>query len=329
MSPGSQHEIEHVPLAGGLGGVRLRCPATDLAATWAPGAGMLGCSLCRGATELLHVPGGAEAYARTGSTAGIPLLAPWANRLDGWSYAAAGRRVELQRDAPGIRTEQHGLPIHGLLGATRGWRVLQATASAAGARLVVAFDLGEHPDLLESFPFPHVLRYEATLVRRTVRIAVTLQAGTQGPVPVSFGFHPYLRVPGPREAWSVRCTMREHLLADGDGIPTGLREPAGLVAGPLGARSWDDGYVGLGDPPQFRLAGEGLAVDVVLEAGYPYAQLYAPPESPFICFEPMTAATSALTRGGSGLPLVAPGREFTASFSITIAAQRAAGEEQQ
>ncbi len=329
MTPGAGHEVETVALDGGLEGVTLRCPATGLAATWAPSAGMLGCALRKDAAELLHVPGGAAAYARTGATAGIPLLAPWANRLARLSYQAAGRRVELERDAPGIRTEEHGLPIHGLLGAARGWRVLEAEGSPAAARLTATFDLAEHPELLRSFPFPHVLRYEATLVASTVRIVVTLEAGMQGPVPVSFGFHPYLRVPGARERWSMRCTMGEHLPADGRGIPTGVREPTDIATGPVGDRTWDDGYAGPGGAPQFRLAGDGVALEVSLEAGYAYAQLYAPRGSPFICFEPMTAPTAALTHGGPELPLVAPGGKFTASFAITVAADRAVGEERE
>jgi galactose mutarotase-like enzyme len=46
--------------------------------------------------------------------------------------------------------------------------------------------------------------------------------------------------------------------------------------------------------------------------------VYAPAGQEFICFEPMTAPTDALARGGRDLPRVEPGSEFTARFSIAV-----------
>jgi aldose 1-epimerase len=47
------------------------------------------------------------------------------------------------------------------------------------------------------------------------------------------------------------------------------------------------------------------------------AQVYAPENSDFICFEPMAAPVDALI-SGDGLNWVAPGDEFTAIFTISI-----------
>ena len=60
--------------------------AGDLAATWAPEHGMIGTSLRHRGGELLGQRGGLAAYLAKGSAFGIPLLAPWANRLDGLRY---------------------------------------------------------------------------------------------------------------------------------------------------------------------------------------------------------------------------------------------------
>jgi galactose mutarotase-like enzyme len=46
--------------------------------------------------------------------------------------------------------------------------------------------------------------------------------------------------------------------------------------------------------------------------------VYAPEGQDFICFEPMTAPTDALARGGPELPLAKPGDEYTAGFSIAV-----------
>jgi aldose 1-epimerase len=52
-------------------------------------------------------------------------------------------------------------------------------------------------------------------------------------------------------------------------------------------------------------------------SGYPVSQVYAPENSDFICFEPMTAPIDALI-SGAGLNWVEPGGEFTASFTISV-----------
>jgi aldose 1-epimerase len=48
---------------------------------------------------------------------GIPLLHPWANRLAGFDYEAAGKHVSLPRGTGVIPTDEAGLPIHGVLPA--------------------------------------------------------------------------------------------------------------------------------------------------------------------------------------------------------------------
>src|SRR3954452_15961164 len=70
-----------------------------LEAEFAPDIGMICCSLRHAGEELLGQRGGLMRYAEVGATMGIPLLYPWANRLSGFSYQAAGRRVELDPES--------------------------------------------------------------------------------------------------------------------------------------------------------------------------------------------------------------------------------------
>ena len=82
--------------AAALETVTLRDPVANVSATFAPGAGMVCCSLRHEGEELLAQNDGLDAYARTGATMGIPLLHPWANRLDGWAYEALGVDLDLR-----------------------------------------------------------------------------------------------------------------------------------------------------------------------------------------------------------------------------------------
>jgi aldose 1-epimerase len=311
------HAVSRTELDG-LEAIELRCEESELSATFVPGAGMFGASLRHRGDQLLHVPGGARAYAQTGSTAGIPLLYPWANRLAGWSYSAAGREVQLAQGATGIRTEEHGLPIHGLLAASDGWVVSEAACDAEQCWLRAGIQFDQHPELLASFPYPHRLEMAVTLRGSELSITTAVEPSGAQAVPVSFGFHPYLRLPGlAREQWQISAAVGEHIELDAQMIPTGERARVDGISGALGERVFDDGYAALGAAPQFTLAGGGRAISVSLDAGYPFAQIFAPAASPFICFEPMTAPCNALVAGRE-LPLVEPGGRFEAVFSITI-----------
>jgi aldose 1-epimerase len=189
-----------------------------------------------------------------------------------------------------------------------------------GAVLAAGFDFAAHDALMAAFPFAHRLRFEATLLGPTLTIATTVLASGDGPVPIAFGYHPYLRLPGVARAdWHVEVPVREQLRLDSQMLPTGERVNAEVYAGRLGDRTFDDAFVAPPGGAPFVLAGDGRRIELAFLAGYPYAQVFAPAEDDVIAFEPMTAPTNALVDGGAELPLLAPGERYEASFSITLA----------
>jgi aldose 1-epimerase len=302
----------------GLGCVVLVSHAADLRAGFASQAGMVGYSLRHRGDELLGQRGGLSAYCRSGSSFGIPLLHPWANRLSSRSYSASGREALLDPEVSPVRLDPNGLPIHGLLTASRYWELESRIACAERAAIGGRLDFAAHEDLLAAFPFPHELRVEAELALDTLTVSTTLLATGDVSVPVSFGWHPYLRLPGvPREEWTVELAVKTRALLDERGIPTGSEEPAEVSPGPLGARGYDDLFTALTEPPRFALEGGGRRIEVEFAEGYRVAQVYAPPEEQFICFEPMTAPTDALV-SGRRLRSVAPGDSFRAEFRLRV-----------
>lgn len=230
---------------------------------------------------------------------GIPLLHPWANRLAADDYRGNGTAVRLRADSPLVARDEHGLPIHGLLGGSPHWALRHSNGNGDAAwALSAEIDFGAHPELLEAFPFPHRLALDIALHRRTLTVRTTLTATGEHPVPVSFGFHPYLRLAGvAREDWHVELPAMRHLQLDAHSIPTGASRPVAVTAGPLGARTLDNGYVDVPDGAQFVVAGGERRITVRLEQGYPAAQVFAPASDDVICFEPMTAPTNALNSG--------------------------------
>jgi galactose mutarotase-like enzyme len=288
----------------------------DLSATFVPQLGMIGASLTHRGEELLGQRNGLAAYEAKGSTMGIPLLYPWANRLSGFQYDVAGEHVTIDPESPRVKLDEHDIPIHGLLTASPHWR-----ARTDPGALTATLDYGAHPELLEAFPFPHSVEMQVRLGADRLQVATRVMANQDSPVPVSFGFHPYFALPNvPRADWHIELPVTQHLILDDHSIPTGETEPAAEEPGPLGDRTFDDGYAELtGDP--FVLSGGGRKIEVRFDEGYDYAQVFAPPGQDLICFEPMTAATNALVAGGPGLQTLQPGTHMEASFSIAVSAQ--------
>ncbi len=269
---------------------------------------MLGASLRHRGEELLVLPHGLASY-RAGHQAGLPLLAPWANRLGARSYEVDGTSVDLTGLA--LSTDDEGLPIHGTMTAQPGWEIRRLEPGV----LSVRFDYGGQPDLLAAFPFPHELIIDISVDGTSLSLTTTLRPTADRAVPVAFGWHPYLRLPGaPRRSWRLLLPACDHIELDGRGLPTGRSTPQPAEARPLGDRNFDDLYALTGDR-ELALEGGGRRVAVSYGEGYAYAQVFVPPRRRFACLEAMTAATNCLVVGGC--PMVQPGDVHTSRFAIS------------
>lgn len=291
----------------------LRDPSSPVAAQFVPEAGMIGTSLTDTGTELLGQRRGLEGYLSAAKTMGIPILYPWANRLGANTYTAQDVTVTLTPGENGVRADPNGLPIHGTLAAYPGWRVTTETANELSAEV----DFGSDPALLAGFPYPHVLTMAVRLAERALTVRTTVTATGDVSVPLCFGFHPYLRLPGvARGEWIVETPPLRHLRLDGRGLPTGESEPHPAKEEALGDNAFDDAYDEVADGAVFAVSGGGRRLEVHFRRGYPAAQIFAPLTEDVICFEPMTAPTDALRRGG--YRCARPGEPAVAVFSIHV-----------
>jgi aldose 1-epimerase len=289
-------------------------------ATFVPSAGMVGCSLRHRGEDLLGQRGGLRTYIDERSTMGIPLLHPWANRVARARFSVAGKEVVLDSGPALVSLGPGGLPIHGLLAAASGWQVDRHEETDGGGILAASFDFAAHEELMAAFPFPHEVLFEAKLRDTTLTVTTTVHASGDTKVPIAFGYHPYLRLPGvDRAAWEIEVPVRERLKLDRRMLPTGERNPVEVESGPIGTKTFDDEYLAPADALPFVLAGGGRRIELCVGPGYRFAQVYAPADDDVVAFEPMTAPTNALVAGGPDLPLVEPGGRYQAIFSITVA----------
>jgi galactose mutarotase-like enzyme len=272
----------------------------SLRAEWAPEHGMVCASLRKGERELLGQRGGLEKYAATGSTFGIPLLHPWANRVD------------MEVDSPRVRIDgETGLPIHGLLNGWPEWDVVEATDESLRAR----FDFGARPELLAGFPYPHIAEVEASLGPDALTIATRVIPTGHEAVPIAFGWHPYFNLPDlPRDEIRLVLPVNQQFELDERKLPGEVFAVTFEDDLYLGDKDWDNGYAGVRPGATFRLSN---LVEVEFTSGYPCAQIFSPVGSGLIAIEPMTAPGNALATG-TGLRRAQPGDPFEAVFLVRV-----------
>jgi galactose mutarotase-like enzyme len=293
--------------------VTLQDPSSSLTATVVPQAGMIVTSLSDGGDEFLGQRRGLDAYVTAGKTMGIPILYPWANRLSASKYGINGAVVSLTAGTGGVRSDEHGVPIHGVLAAYPGWLVTERSENS----LTAVLDYAGKPRLLASFPFPHLLTQQVTIIDRTLTIETIVMPTTAASVPLCFGYHPYLRIPGvPRAEWLLQTPTMRHLPVDNWGIPTGATEDWAGATEPLGNTVYDDGFDQVPPGAVFALSGGDHRVEVIYEKGYSAAQIFAPRNDDVVGIEPMAAPTDSLRRGN--YRSAAAGKPEKARFSIKV-----------
>ena len=226
---------------------------------------------------------------------GIPLLHPWANRL-----APAGVRRR--------RSDRHAARARGPLRAGPQWpadprraarRSRLAGLTGAGRPRARAAGLG---CARAAGAVPVRARARARrgrLATGSCRSRPRCCATGSDPVPVSFGFHPYLALPGGRrEEWRVALGASAAAGArradDPDGRARSRSSSGEFSSGTrIGTTAWRASTL----RPCSPSAPSGRRLTVTFDEGFAWAQVYAPAGEDFICFEPMTAPTDALNSG--------------------------------
>ena len=181
--------------------------------------------------EMLALPLALAEFVKSQKTGGIPLLYPYANRLRADHFTAAGKAVDLSRDAK-LKRDTNGFPMHGLLIRWPDWVVSQPAPDELQASIV----WGDHAQLFAAYPFAHTLRVrwklgqgknenvnqiagqsaneragqganqiadhskhplanpsaDQSALASTLTVTTIIEADKGEDVPVSFGWHPYL-----------------------------------------------------------------------------------------------------------------------------------------
>jgi galactose mutarotase-like enzyme len=302
--------------------VTLRSPA-NVAASFVPRAGMVCCSMTHDGQEMLGQRYGLAGYLESGKTFGVPILAPWANRLGRMAYAVVHqgggvRRIDVRPNTPHLRFDAFGQPIHGLLRGSPDWVVDEVGTSTTEAWIASHLVFDQTRIDFSAFPFEHRIDLRATLRGTSLTFATEIHAIGQDEVPIAFGWHPYLSIPGlDRHEWEVYFPFTRRCPLDATKLPTGTREDVEPIAGRLGDRNLDDLYADVANGTTAYIRGNGRRMSIRFDMGYDWAILYGPENRNHICIEPMTAASDPFS-GQDPMEVVPRGGSFRAAFTISV-----------
>jgi aldose 1-epimerase len=153
---------------------------------------------------------------------GIPLLAPFANRLDEQAFYANGRKYNFDMELGNVRG---AIPIHGYLSGTNMWKLVEAKADASGAWVASKLDFYRNPQYMKQFPFAHTLTMAYRLSEGVLEVRTRIDNLSTEPMPVAIGFHPYFQLTDSlRNDWTLSVGARTHWLLAQTKIPTGEAE---------------------------------------------------------------------------------------------------------
>jgi aldose 1-epimerase len=257
---------------------------------------------------------------------GNPLLAPWANRIDGDAYWANGRKYLLNPELKNFRYDSNKRPIHGLLVYARQWKVTRLQADADSAAVTSRLEFWRYPEYMAQFPFAHAIEMTYRLKNGNLEVETSIENLSADTMPLSLGYHTYYRIDdSPRDDWQVHIAAREHVVLSSALIPTGNAGPV-TFADPHSLRNSqvDDVFTSLlrdaSGRAEFWVRGKAQRIKVQFGPKFDVAIVFAPPGREFICFEPMVGLTNVFNLAHAGLyknlQTIPPGGTWTESFWI-------------
>jgi len=253
---------------------------------------------------------------------GIPLLAPWGNRLDEQAFYANGKRYAFDMQAGNITG---AIPIHGFMSLTDQWQVVELKHDATAAWLTSRLKVYKQPAWMRQWPFAHTIEMTYRLQAGVLEVRTKVVNLSAEPMPVALGYHPWLQLTdSPREEWTVTVPARTRWLLSHQKVPTGVTEPTDTFftnfSGALKDYNIDDVFTDLVRDAQGRatttVKGRSQQIEVTQGPNFKALIVYSPnplntgrgsqipPPDPNA--QPAAAAPAPAGRGAATAPPPAP-----------------------
>ena len=164
----------------------------------------------------------ADFQARPGFN-GMPILAPFANRLDETAFYANGKKYNFDLELGNVRGP---IPSTGYVTGSKAWQLVEAKADQRSAWVSCRLDFYKNPLFMAQFPFAHTITMTYRVSDGALEVHTRLDNLSTDPMPAVIGFHPIFELPdGNRNDWTVSLDAKTHWIEIPQRLPTGETQP--------------------------------------------------------------------------------------------------------
>lgn len=225
---------------------------------------------------------------------GIPLLFPYANRLEEDKIPIKNGYHELPKHS--FMRDQFGRLLHGFMYYRKGWVLETLRNGELDSFAESKFQFGKEE--LEWFPYPLELTYLIELEGNQIRFSLQILNLGNEAIPLSVGFHPYFYVPLEEKSFiQVHTNAKKFYETDSTLLPTGKLIPIRELtkSKTLSEIELDHNFTEFprAEIPYVSLITKEYSLKVELLEGFDHLLIYNPSEKEFVCIEPMFGPTNA------------------------------------
>ena len=165
-----------------------------------------------------------EAFKANPGLNGMPLLAPFANRLDQTAFYANGRKYNFDVELGNVRGP---IPGTGFVDRSQPvWQLIESKADASGAWVTCRLDFYKNPIYMKQWPFAHTITVTYKVSAGALEVRTRLDNMSAELMPVTVGYHPIYELPdGNRDDWTVSLDAKTHWIEIPEHLPTGETQP--------------------------------------------------------------------------------------------------------
>ena len=154
---------------------------------------------------------------------GMPLLAPFANRLDETAFYANGKKYNFDLELGNVRGP---IPGTGFVNGSKAWKLVEFKADRKSAWVTCRLDFYRIPEFMKQFPFAHTITMTYRVSEGALEVHTRLDNLSSEPMPAVIGFHPIYELPdGNRDDWTVSVDAKTHWIEIPQRLPTGETQP--------------------------------------------------------------------------------------------------------
>ena len=218
---------------------------------------------------------------------GIPLLFPFANRLEKWAIPLKNELFPLDPNSL-ILKDQSNLPMHGFFYYKTGWKVVDFQNLKEKSFYESVYTSNSEDEKL--FPFSFELKMRIELEGNILHYILWIKNSSSENMPLSVGFHPYFLLPlDIKSKTKVFTNAKKVYLTNSNLIPNGKLESSSKILKDefLSKQFIDHTFFEFDSKGVVNLYLPDKTLSIILEEGFDHIQIFNPLDKDFICIEPM------------------------------------------